>query len=130
MSFFFQKNRYEQLKNKETNEEMEKIFPQILFCYFPVAPTAIRQDEFEYISSKLLKRYKNSIKGKFGEKTFFISTSSSKVNLASNSEETIKLVKSLKERHEIDSFLKKYSFSENIRKHFKKKPCHIDFLLL
>ena len=120
MSFFFQKNGYKQPHNKETNDEMEKIFPQILFHYFPVAPTAIRQDEFEYISSKLMKTYKNSIKGKFGEKTFFISSSSGKLNLASNSEKTIHFVKNLKERHELDSFLKKYSFIESIREQFEK----------
>ena len=124
---------YKKLINMENEfpKDIYNIIPPQVFIYFPVAPSNLRQEEFNYISIKLLKTYKNSLKGKFDKNKFIAGYSFGlKVDLASTSVETIEIVKYMKERHEVDSFIKKYSFKEDIRLSFEGKPTYIDFVLL
>ena len=134
MSIFgsFSQKGYKKLINVENYvlEDIYAIIPAQVFIYFPIPPTPLRQEEFNYISVKLLKTYKNSLGGKFEQNKFIIGYSTGlKVDLASTSIETVEIVKYIKERHEMDSFIKKYSLND-IRSFFENKPIYIDSILL
>jgi len=127
----FWNNGNEQLKIVPIIDDIYEIIPREVFDYFPIAKTSIRQEEFEYIAFNYIKIYKNSLRGNIDKNSFFVSSPDGlRVDLMSNSEHTRNLVKHLKERHEVDKLIKKYSYSENLREAFQNQPCHIDFLLM
>jgi len=104
-SFFsFSKNGYMRL---EKNNDILQIIPKQVFEYFPIAP-GIREDEFEYISSKILTKYGKYIKDECDKNKFMILLSEGiTFDLASTSADTVEKVKRMKRRNEMDSFIKK-----------------------
>ena len=122
----FWNNGYEELKMVPNLDDIYEIIPREVFDYFPVGPTSIRQEEFEYVALNILRKYKDYLRGGLDKNTFFVrSPDGLRFDLMSNSEHTRNMVKHLKERHEVDKFIKKYSYSENLREAFQNQPCHI-----
>jgi len=118
-------NGYKQLNNKE---DIYQIIPKQVFIYFPIAQ-GIREEEFEYVSDKLLNYYHKYLKGRYDKNRFMVHFSQdSKVDLMSISENTIDKVKMMKERNKMDPFNEKYQFSPKMKESFQTKPAHIDFL--
>ena len=109
--FSFWNNGYEELKIVPNLDDIYEIIPREVFAYFPVGPTSIRQEEFEYVAFNFLNIYRNSLRGGLDKNSFFVrSPDGLRVDLMSNSEYTRNLVKHLKERHEVDKFIKNFFF--------------------
>jgi len=118
---------YKELKNKE---DIYQLIPQQVLKYFPIAP-GIREEEFEYVSSKLLNLYRHYLNSIYDKNRFMVMVSDGiYVDLMSISEDTIEKVKRIKRRNEMDIFLEQYQFDHKIIEHLEQKPANIDFLFM
>jgi len=121
-------------KRKDDYKEIftcdERIIPNIVFDYFEIPETEIRNKEFIYIMKKLNKIYSKSFDRDYRPDEFFVYSCDKSIDFLSADRKEIQLfVNYIKSRPEMDAFLMKYGYDKQTKKPLLEKTLHIDYLL-
>lgn len=127
---------YSEINNDEPQSLLddydEGIIPRIVYEYFPIPQAKYHREEFEFVMRQLCAVYDKSIGCNYIFDKFVVMYRADEFIdfISADRKEIEKVVSYIKSRPEMDVFLKKYGFDNEIKKGLVEKNYYIDNFII